>query len=58
MGEDMNEENEEFSKLKDITVTLVPYRDSEMCQNKDDYDPNMTNMSSNTYICCNSLIFE
>ena len=28
---DVDEENEEFSKLKDITVTLVPYRDSEMC---------------------------
>ena len=40
----MNAENEEFSKLKGITVTLTPYRDSELCQNND--DPNMTNMSS------------
>ena len=44
LEDDMNAENEEFSKLKGITVTLTPYRDSELCQNND--DPNMTNMSS------------
>jgi len=26
--EEFDEENEEFSKLKDITISLVPYRDS------------------------------
>ena len=45
----MNAENEEFSKLKGITVTLTPYRDSELCQNND--DPNMTNeMSSMAFL--------
>ena len=29
--DEVDEENEEFSKLKDITVTLVPFRDSELC---------------------------
>ena len=42
LEEDMNEENEEFSKLKGITVTLTPYRDSELCQNNDDQQTNMS----------------
>jgi hypothetical protein len=42
----VDEDDEEFTKLKDITVTLVPFRDSELSQNID--DPAMTNMSSKT----------